>query len=89
MSINGILSTAVSGLLASQTALGQISNDVANANTPNYGRKQVNQQSISLNGMGAGVTVDVSRVADTFLDAQALTAKILEKRAAADVTTAV
>ena len=41
MSIGSVLSNALSGLNASQTALGVISQNVSNANTPGYVRAQV------------------------------------------------
>src|SRR5579862_4578438 len=69
MSLNSILGSATSGLLASQTQIRVISDNIANVNTPGYARKVVNQQSVSLSAMGGGVAVDgITRAADQFLD---------------------
>ena len=52
-SIGAILNNATSGLLAAQTGITTVSNNVANANTPGYVREQVNQSSVV--SMGAWV----------------------------------
>lgn len=51
------LSSALSGLLASQQALNVISNNLANINTPNYSAKSANLEEVVLAGQGAGVQV--------------------------------
>ncbi|MDX1669191.1 MAG: flagellar hook-associated protein FlgK, partial [Limnobacter sp.] len=73
-----ILSTGLSGLLNSRDGLGVSSNNVANANNPDYKRQQV-QQETRLNQfvqggyVGNGVqTTDVTRVTDQFLTNQIL-----------------
>jgi flagellar hook-associated protein 1 FlgK len=69
MSLNSILGSATSGLLASQTQLRVISDNIANVNTPGYVRKVVNQQSVSLSAMGGGVSVaGIARSVNQFLD---------------------
>lgn len=68
MSIGSILSNALSGLNASQTALGVISQNVSNANTPGYVRAQVQFAPQVVSGAGAGVSVEaITRAADRFL----------------------
>ncbi len=51
------LDTALSGLLTAQQALNIVSQNITNVNTVGYTRKVVNQQSVTLNGQGAGVTI--------------------------------
>ena len=69
MSLNSILGSATSGLLASQTQLRVISDNIANVNTPGYVRKVVNQQSVSLSAMGGGVSIEgITRAVNQFLD---------------------
>jgi flagellar hook-associated protein 1 FlgK len=75
MSIGNILSNASTGLMAAQAGLRTVSDNVANANTPGYVRKVVNQSSLSNAGQGAGVSVDgVRRVVDRYLESASLTA---------------
>ncbi|NVJ90042.1 MAG: flagellar hook-associated protein FlgK [Methylocystaceae bacterium] len=65
MSLTLALHTAAGGLLATQTALGTISDNVANANTKGYSRKIVDLETNILAGVGSGVTVSgVSRSVD-------------------------
>jgi len=59
------LRTAQSGLLASQTALEAVANNVANVNTEGYSRQIVNFEQRAVAGIGAGVQVaDFSRRVD-------------------------
>ncbi len=75
MSLNTILSTATSGLLTAQTGLRTVSDNIANANTPGYVRKIVDQVSLASAGMGVGVDVaSVRRVVDTYLQKASLNA---------------
>ena len=75
MSIGTILSTATSGLLAAQTGIRTVSDNVANANTPGYVRKAVNQTSLVTRGVGSGVNVEgITRVVDQYLQTASLTA---------------
>ena len=63
--ITQALRAAQSGLLANQTALNIVSQNVANVNTPGYSRKIIQQQSVVLAGQGAGVSIaDFTRVVD-------------------------
>ncbi len=74
-SISTILSTASSGLAAAQTGITTVSDNVANANTPGYVRKQINQTSLVTLGVGSGVNVQgVTRVVDQYLQGASLTA---------------
>src|SRR5260221_14367183 len=75
MSLNTILSTATSGLLTSQTGLRTVSDNIANANTPGYVRKIVDQVWVASAGMGVGVDVArVRRMIDTYLQGASLNA---------------
>jgi flagellar hook-associated protein FlgK len=69
MAIDIALSSALSGLLTSQTALNVISNNLANLNNPNYSRKVLNEQNRVVNGTGAGVEVgSITRTVDEGLN---------------------
>ncbi len=75
MSLNSILGNAQSGMLASQTVLRTIADNVANVNTAGYIRKEAQLTSRTANGMGAGVEVkDIRRAADNYLQASYLNA---------------
>lgn len=68
-----LMEIARSGLIASQTALGVTSHNVANANTPGYSRQRANPVAVAGYGKGQdwGVMVqDISRVTDYYLTAQ-------------------
>ena len=70
MSLNSALSIASSGLQAAQTGLKVVSDNVANVNTQGYVRKVVDQQSVSVDGRGIGVSVgQIRTTADQFLQA--------------------
>jgi flagellar hook-associated protein 1 FlgK len=70
MSLNHILSTATTGLSASQLALRTISNNIANVNTPGYARERVQLQALVAGGVGNGVGVsNVERITNRFLEA--------------------
>jgi flagellar hook-associated protein 1 FlgK len=63
-----VLLAGLSGLRASQTGLGVVSQNIANANTPGYVRTEVTLTPRSNLGAGAGVQVDgIKRAADRFL----------------------
>lgn len=62
------LHTAQSGLLATQTALGTVSQNITNVNTPGYSRKIIHLEERVLAGTGAGVQVAaVQRAVDAGL----------------------
>lgn len=64
MTLSFALNNAVTGLAANSTQAELIANNVANALTEGYGRRDASLSSISLGGAGAGVRVDgVTRAA--------------------------
>lgn len=68
MSISSVLLSGLSGLRASQTGIGVVSQNIANANTPGYVRTEVALSALTHLGAGAGVKVEsVQRAADRFL----------------------
>ncbi len=76
MALNQIMSSATTGLMAAQTGLRAVSDNIANINTPGYVRKVVHQTPLISAGLGVGV--DVSKIvlaSDRFLERAALTAK--------------
>jgi len=76
MSLNLIMNTATTGLMAAQTQLRVVSDNVSNVNTPGYVRKIADQVAYSSNGIGAGVEVTRIRLAtDRFLQAASLNAE--------------
>jgi flagellar hook-associated protein 1 FlgK len=75
MTLSATLQTATSGLLAAQTGLRAVSDNIANVNTPGYVRKAVLQRPQVVNGIGMGVEVTgVKRVTDQYLQLASLTA---------------
>ena len=68
MSLSVALNTAVSGLFANQQAIAATSENIANVNTPNFSRREVNFFTDAIPGQFAGVSVEVTRAgADRFL----------------------
>lgn len=68
MSISGAISNANSGMAAAQRRADVVSNNIANALTPGYVRRELSVSERVLAGAGAGVVVDgVSRVIDPAL----------------------
>jgi flagellar hook-associated protein 1 FlgK len=75
MSLTAVLNTATSGMLAAQTALRTVSDNIANVNTPGYVRKTLDQSQLSVDGVGMGVRIDgVKRVTDQYLQLASLSA---------------
>ncbi|RMF13684.1 MAG: flagellar hook-associated protein FlgK, partial [Alphaproteobacteria bacterium] len=73
MALNGIISTSLTGLTASQEALRVTSDNIANVNTPNYARQAVRQQAVLAGGKSNGVDIQaIERVVDRFLERAAL-----------------
>ena len=71
MSINSILNTGLSALLANQAALRTTSSNIANVNTPDYVRRTVQFQTQTAGGVLAGVEMgSVRRAVDQFLSAE-------------------
>ncbi|WP_321394017.1 flagellar hook-associated protein FlgK [Emcibacter sp.] len=68
MSINNIISTALTGLYVNQSALSVTSNNVANVNTPGYSRQVVHQEAFVTGTKSGGVKIaGIERVVDQFL----------------------
>ncbi len=75
MSLNGITASALSALKTNSAALGVVSNNVANINTPGYARRVVNEQTLAVGGKLMGVDIaSVQRVVDQFLSQENLAA---------------
>lgn len=75
MSLNAIMSTATSGMMAAQTGLRVTSDNIANVNTTGYVRKTIAQSNLLSNGMGVGVSIDaIKRATDRFLQSASLNA---------------
>ncbi len=71
MGISNALNNAASGLAASARLADTISNNVANAMTPGFGKRTTELSSIALGGHGSGVRVmGTSRADDPFLTAE-------------------
>lgn len=69
MGLGTSLTTAMSGLNASQQAIAVLAQNIANANNPDYTRQVVSQSAVPGNGQaGNGVRLDeVTRVTDSFI----------------------
>ncbi|HED14417.1 MAG TPA: flagellar hook-associated protein FlgK, partial [Gammaproteobacteria bacterium] len=86
MAVNGILSNAVSGLLASRQAMNTVSHNVANVNTAGYTRQRVelsSRNALSSNNLSVGNGVFVSRIRriyDTALQTQIQTSGAAQQR---------
>ena len=75
MGLNGIMSSALSALQTNTAALRVVSNNIANVNTPDYARRQVNLQTLAGGPEVAGVDIsDIERVVDQFLSQENLSA---------------
>src|SRR4051812_38736536 len=71
MGLGQALTSAVSGLRVTQTALSIVSGNIANAQTPGYIAKGVTQVSAASAGTTIGVRLsEVNRTLDTFLQTQ-------------------
>jgi flagellar hook-associated protein 1 len=75
MSLNAIISSAVSGMSTAQLGLNTVSDNVSNLNTPDYSRKVVDQNSLVLAQLGMGVsTSGIELAANQFLQNASLSA---------------
>jgi flagellar hook-associated protein 1 FlgK len=71
MGLLSALSNAVTGLNVNQQNLNVLSQNISNANTPNYSNEVANQQAQYDNGLGTGVSVEsITRTVDDFLTAE-------------------
>lgn len=83
MSLNSVMATATSGMMAAQTGLRVTSDNIANVNTKGYVRKTISQSNLLSNGMGVGVNIDaIKRATDRFLQGASLNAASDSGRAA-------
>jgi flagellar hook-associated protein 1 len=70
MAISALLSGAVSGLEAAQTAIQTVSNNVTNVNTTGYVREVVQQSPVVTGGQDVGVSSSqIQRVTNSYLEA--------------------
>lgn len=68
MSLTLALNNSLSGLNINRQSLAVLSQNIANANTQGYSRKIIEQESLYLDGNGAGVSIqDISRKVDDYL----------------------
>jgi flagellar hook-associated protein 1 len=75
VSLNGIMSSALSALQTNSAALDVVSNNISNLNTPGYARRVVNEQTEAAGGQLEGVEIaEVQRMANQFLTQQTLAA---------------
>ncbi|HEX4182612.1 MAG TPA: flagellar hook-associated protein FlgK [Caulobacteraceae bacterium] len=73
--LNSILQTSSAGLSVAQLGIGTVSNNVANLNTPGYVREVVDQNTVTSQGVGAGVSASsITRVANQYLQNASLAA---------------
>jgi flagellar hook-associated protein 1 len=87
MPIASSMNTALTGLSTSQRGLQNTAQNIANVNTEGYSRKTAQQVSLTLGGVGAGVTLaDVQRHIDVFLvrDLRGATSTLNEREARRD-----
>ncbi len=71
MSLSQALVSAISGLKVNQSSLTMVAANVANADTPGYVRKTINQVAVAGNNTGIGVRVSaVQRELDTYVQRQ-------------------
>ena len=76
MSLNGIMSDALSALQTNTTALDVVSSNISNINTPGYAQRVVNEQAQAVGGKLAGVDIaDIQRVTNQFLTQETLSAQ--------------
>jgi flagellar hook-associated protein 1 FlgK len=74
MGLSQALNTAMSGLRATQSSLALVSSNVANAETPGYVKKTVNQVAGQTGDYGSSVLINgVNRQLDTYLQSQVRT----------------
>ncbi len=73
MSLTTIANAGLSGLMASQTQLQTISENITNVDTPGYIRKIANQVATTTEGVGTGVDISgITLATNVFLQAAAL-----------------
>jgi flagellar hook-associated protein 1 FlgK len=71
MSLSDALSIAMAGLRANQATMSLVSSNVANAETPGYIRKTIDQVTTNTGSVGSGVAINgVNRELDQYIQAQ-------------------
>ena len=76
MSLNGIMSDALSSLRTNTTALDVVSSNISNINTPGYAERVVNEQAQAVGGQLGGVEIaDVQRVTNQYFTQATLSAQ--------------
>ena len=76
MSLNGIMSDALSALRTNTTALDVVSSNISNINTPGYAQRVVNEQAQAVGGQLGGVEIaDIERVTNQFFTQATLSAQ--------------
>lgn len=76
MSLNEIMSDALSALRTNTTALDVVSSNISNINTPGYAQRVVNEQAQAVGGQLGGVEIaDIERVANQFFTQATLAAQ--------------
>ena len=76
MSLNGIMSSALSALQTNTTALDVVSSNISNMNTPGYAQRVVNEEAQAVGGQLGGVEIaDIERVTNQFFTQQTLGAQ--------------
>lgn len=84
MSLNAILSSALTALRVNQSALGTTSTNIANVNTEGYQRRQVIQEPGVVGGAVGGVSIsEVRRIAATYFARESIEVTSLAARAEA------
>jgi flagellar hook-associated protein 1 FlgK len=75
VALNGILSSALTAMQTNTSALRVVSQNIANLNTDNYSRREVDLSVLGAAGMPVGVTIeDVTRVTNQYLTQECLAA---------------
>jgi flagellar hook-associated protein 1 FlgK len=71
VALNAVLANALSALTVAQNALTVTSNNVANANTDGYSRQVAQQETVVIDGRGAGArSAAITRMVDELLNAR-------------------
>ncbi len=76
MSLNGIMSNALSALQTNTSALDVVSSNISNINTPGYAERVVNEQAQAVGGQLGGVDIaDIERVTNQYFTKATLSAQ--------------
>jgi len=81
LSLNAILASGVSTILANSAALRVTADNIANVNTPGYVRRVANMEVMAQGGQIAGVALsEIQRVTNNYLDSEVLAARSASAR---------